>query len=240
VVKATSSAVAIKPVRAVENTANGKLGLASATYATQASCPSDCPLLSGGCYAETAWVGVHTRRLNRSPVTDPAAVAEAEAREIDRLSGDRHLRLHVVGDCPTPAAARIVAAAARRYVRRGARKVWTYTHAWRRVSRANWSGVSVLASCETPGHVKEAHRRGYAAALIVGEHPADGRAYPLAGADGFKVVPCPQQTRAGVTCVSCRLCMDADRLHDRKLVIGFAAHGSAAGKVRFALEVLNG
>src|SRR5579871_155626 len=195
VVKATSSAVTIKPAHAVESTANGKTGLVSATYASQASCPSDCPLRGGGCYAETAWVGVHTRRLNRSPVKDPAAVAEAEAEAIDALTGDRHLRLHVVGDCPTPAAARAVSAAARRYARRGGRKVWTYTHAWRVVSRADWSGVSVLASCETPRQVADAHRRGYAAALIVGDHPADGRAYPLAGAGGFRVVPCPEQTR---------------------------------------------
>ena len=239
-VQATSSADVIKPARAVESTANGKTGLVSATYVSQASCPGDCPLRGGGCYAETAWVGVHTRRLNRSPITDPAAVAEAEAGEIDRLSGDRHLRLHVVGDCPVPAAARSVSAASRRYARRGGRRVWTYTHAWRVVARPDWAGVSVLASCETPGQVREAHRRGYAAALIVAEHPADGRAYPLAGAGGFKVVPCPEQTRAGVTCATCRLCMDADRLHDRKLVIGFAAHGSAARQLRFALNMLNG
>ena len=91
-----------------------------------------------------------------------------------------------------------------------------------------------------PRQVADAHRRGYAAALIVGEHPADGRAYPLAGANGFRVVPCPEQSRDGITCASCRLCMDSDRLHERKLVIGFAAHGSAARQVRLALNVLNG
>src|SRR5262245_20215952 len=79
VLKVTSSAAAIKPVRAVENSENAKTGLVSATYASQESCPADCPFRGAGCYAEGSRVGFHTRRLNRSPVTDPAVIARAEA-----------------------------------------------------------------------------------------------------------------------------------------------------------------
>jgi hypothetical protein len=83
-------------------------------------------------------------------------VARAEAAAIDGLTGDRLLRLHVVGDARTNAAARVLPEAARRYALRGdsprrGRKVWTYTNAWRTVGRESWGdAVSVLASVETP------------------------------------------------------------------------------------------
>jgi hypothetical protein len=54
--------------------------------------------------------------------------------------------------------------------------------------------------------------------------------------DGLKVLPCPFETR-GVTCVECRLCLDAPI--DPKIVIGFVAHGKDKAKAKRRLEVLN-
>ena len=116
------------PVLAVETSSNAKLGACSATYVTQGSCPA-CPFLGNGCYAGYGPLGWQAARLNGSSVLAPARIARAEARAIDGLTGDRPLRLHVVGDCRTPLAARIVARAAERYGARGGRQVWTYTHA---------------------------------------------------------------------------------------------------------------
>jgi hypothetical protein len=79
------------------------------------------------------------------------------------------MRLHTVGDCRTDEAAKIVAAAAERYMDAGGGPVWTYTHAWRLVDRASWGRVSVLASCETPEQVELARARGYATAIVVDE-----------------------------------------------------------------------
>src|SRR5206468_1103992 len=130
------------PAFAVETSDNAKLGLVSATYASQASCPRSCPFRGHGCYAEGGLVGFQTRRLNRTRSRGPADVARAEARAIDGLTGDRLLRLHVVGDAPTPTAARTLSAALRRYAARGmmprhGKKAWTYTHAWRAVARSD-------------------------------------------------------------------------------------------------------
>jgi hypothetical protein len=160
----------------------------------------------------------------------PARLARAEARAIDALTGDRPLRLHVVGDCRTRTAARIVAQAAERYRRRAGRPVWTYTHAWRAVPRADWGCVSVLASCETPAQAAEAMEAGYAVALLVADFPSEA-AFAHAG---LRVIPCPEQTR-GTTCRDCRLCWDDRRLHAAGLVIGFRAHGQGR---RHALAVI--
>jgi hypothetical protein len=227
---------------AVETSDNRKLGPVSATYASQASCPGDCPFRAAGCYAEFGNVGHHTRRLNRSAARTPLAVAREEARAIDGLTGDRPLRLHVVDDCRTDAAARTVGAAVTRYARRGGRPAaggrkaaWTYSHAWREVRRESWGpDVAVLASVEAPGAAREAMDAGYAAAIVVGQFERDS-AYLLGG---VTVLPCPHQT-AAVTCRECGLCRDDARLREAGIVIGFEAHGATAGRIQERLRSLD-
>jgi len=214
------------PVFAVEESQGRKLGPVSATYVSQQSCPTSCPFLGAGCYAENGFVGGFlTKRLNAYGETDPIAIAAAEVEKIDRLSGDRPLRLHVVGDSPTIEGTRMLAAAAERYTARGGQKVWTYTHAWRAVPREAWGEISVLASCESLVDVARARMRGYAAALTVEAHSTGRRATMIGPGHHVDVLACPEQTR-GVACSDCRLCMDDRRLFNAGLVIAFALHGS--------------
>lgn len=222
--------------RATASSKNAKIGDAATTLVEQRSCPTDCPFFNGGgCYAESGRLGSFvTRPLNQAAAArnaTPEDIARAEAAAIDDLKvvAGRPLRLHTVGDCKTDEAARIVAAAAARYVKRGGGPAWTYTHAWRMVERASWGDVHVLASCETAVDVGAARARGYATALVVETFPSERRFQ----SDGETVVPCPAQTRKGVTCASCRACMDSERLRRKAISIGFEAHGDANG-VRLA------
>lgn len=204
-----------------------KLGpVATTTTPAEQSCPHDCALWEK-CYFRK---GLHLGRVNRtleaaSAGATPLEVARAEARAIDGLSGRAPLRLHVGGDARTEAAARVVSAAAERYSDRGGQPAFTYTHAWKRVPRDAWGTVSVLASVESLAEARDARdarAAGYAPALTVDRHPADGKAWR----DGeLRVVPCPEQTR-GVACADCRLCFDASALRLRGAVIAFAMHGS--------------
>jgi hypothetical protein len=217
-----------RAVFAPEVSSNAKLGKVSATYAAQQSCPSDCPFLNSGCFAENGFTGGFiTKRLNRHLPDDitPEQIAAEEAAAIDRLTGDRDLRLHVVGDSRMLNGTRRIADAARRYIARGARRVWTYTHAWRTVPRFAWGPVSVLASCETEDEVLAARARGYATAMVVLVHDSE----KLYGLGRTKLLPCPQETR-GVSCADCRLCMDDRRLFAENITIAFAVHGSPASK----------
>lgn len=224
---------------ATAHSQNRKIGNAAVTYAAQGSCPSTCPFLNAGCYAEGATLGVLTRRLNRgSAGASTFDIASSEAAAIDELEPafqGQPMRLHSVGDCSTDMAAQMIGHAARRWLERGGGVVWTYTHAWREVARRSWKSISVLASCETPADVKLARLRGYATAIVVERFPTDKRY-----TDGEKgeIIPCPAQTR-DVPCTDCGLCFNADRLLEQKVSIGFQIHGDNAS-VRLARGTLRG
>jgi hypothetical protein len=186
-------------------TTEPKLRPVAATHTSQWSCPHDCPFMNAGCYSEVNHQRFVTARLNSSGYLPPEEIAQLEAIEIRGLAGYHPLRLHVVGDCKTPQAARIVAAAAMEYQRRHDAPVWTYTHAWRDVPREAWSGVSVLASCETIEDVQEAHAAGYAVERTV---TTWSEAQPIECADGRTLKPfkCPQQIGTRPDCEACKFC----------------------------------
>jgi len=214
---------------AVKASGNSKIGPIAATYASQGSCPESCPFQGSGCYAESGTMAFTTNRLNRAfNGQTPEEIALVEATAIDNMGGYAPLRLHAVGDCKTNRAARIVAGAARRYTKRTKQPVYTYTHAWQEVDRDSWLDVSVLASCENPLQVLAARARGYATAMVVDSHPTN----KLYERDGVKILPCPQQTGKTENCSTCRLCWDSEKLREREITIGFAAHGARANSVK--------
>lgn len=215
-----------------EKSRNAKLGGTATTMLGTVSC-KDCPMRhdsnygDNGCYAECGLVGIHVRRLNdavKARKASPVRQAKEEAAGIDAIRArGQGLRIHTSGDCPTEEAARLVADAAGRFTARGGGAAWTYTHAWRRVSRKAWGGVSVLASVETLKDALRAARKGWAVARVVPSFPSD-----KAWMDGgMRWIPCPAQTRDDVTCASCGLCADDKKLRAIGAGVAFEAHGSS-------------
>lgn len=225
------------PVTVVAISENAKIGICSATYVSQHTCPSDCPFRRNGCYAELGHSGIITSRLNKAREKTPIRIAKLEAGKIRELAsnGPRlDLRVHVVGDCPDARSAEIVGQAMAEYSKRTHRRAWTYTHSWRKIPLKKWGGANVLASCETTKDVKKAIRKGYPTAVVVPkfEKPT---AYVQ---DGVKLIPCPAQTR-GITCVQCRLCLNAEKLANVGATIAFEAHGSRMNMVKRIVEEKN-
>jgi hypothetical protein len=177
--------------------------------------------------------------LDAAAGDDPDGVIAAEVDLIDGLfvrgvpqdgphGGGRPLRLHVAGDVTSAAAARALSGAAYRWMARGGGPVWSYTHRWREIPREAWGWVSVLASVERPAQVAQARARGYTAAVSVPAYPDGHRAFAFGG---VRAIPCPAEV-GSVTCASCGLCQDDERLAERGLAIAFAAHGPGADRVR--------
>ena len=220
----------------------------SSTYASiTATCSDDCPFKRdasgkpGGCFIDSdqfmhrAMQKLDAGAQGRTGID----VIHEEAKKLDRAfhgkrvpqdgaRGGRDLRLHVGGDVPSAAGARVLAGAAARWRLRGGGAVWTYTHSWRDVPREAFGSISVLASVENEHQVLAARARGYAPALVVDRFPDGKRPFLVAS---IRVVPCPAETLAK-TCVECRLCLDVD-LTAKGLGIGFQVHGlDSAAAVR--------
>lgn len=214
-----------------------------ATYASiKHTCPSTCPLKDEGCYAQNSFVGmINQRNERRAKGQTVIDVARSEAKAIDQaynggpIPQGRDMRLHVAGDSRTLAGTRILNKAVARWKRRGGGLCWSYTHAWKHIAREEWSNVSMLASVTDTTEVAEARANGYAPAIVVPEHPSD-RAFKLDGCD-TKWIPCPAQTR-DVGCSDCRLCFNADRLHQGDFGIAFAVHGARKETAKRHLKVL--
>lgn len=209
----------------------------------EATCDDSCPFKGNGCFADAGFTRIQSVKMNREAEESTGLeVAQEEAALIDSqwprgvpqdgARGGRDLRLHVAGDASGVGAARALAGAAQRWGERDGGAVWTFTHAWRTIPRAAWGPIAVLASVESVAQAREAHRAGYAPALVVEDFPNGDKAWSIGGK--LKAIPCPAETR-GLTCVECRLCLDQD-LHKLKRAIAFKAHGQQVDKVIAALE----
>jgi len=236
-----------------ESSANAKVGMASATYVSNASCPNQgnssrpCPFLGYGCYAEYGPTNITRLRLNRAANSSGAdaedcARAEAEAIKTQIEINERKgkwlpLRLHVVGDAVGNGPVRMLADACQGW----REKVWAYTHAWRDTSRSSWgSKISVLASCETAADAKEAMSRGWGTAMVVDHFKQKGLYKDEE--TGVWIQPCPNEAiDKNIQCVGspghkkCGMCLDDARLRSRGIVIAFDAHSGGAKKVKNAI-----
>jgi hypothetical protein len=188
-----------------------------------------------GCFADDGFTRILSDRLNAAAEwASPEQVVAEEVRLIDAAwrrrvpqdgaRGGRDMRLHVGGDVGSAEGARMLAGAAERWRRRGGGLVWTYTHSWRTIPRADWGAfVSVLASVERPAELAEARLRGYAAAIVVERFPNGAKAWMVRGT---RVIPCPAETR-GTNCADCRLCLGEVDLVAMRAAIAFEVHGAA-------------
>jgi hypothetical protein len=210
----------------------------AATYAAiVATCSEGCLYKHAGCFAQFGFMKRFTRPLDEQ-VTELGLSAldvmrnEAEAIDAmfpngvpqDGARGGRDLRIHVGGDVSCTKGARILAAAAERWIARGGGNVWTFTHRWREVPVDAWGPISVFASCETPGSALKARMRGYRVALTMESFHGAEKRFDVNLA--LSVIPCPAETR-GKSCVECRLCPSANL--PSFAAIGFELHGDGQG-----------
>jgi len=229
------------PAIAVERSGDRKLSLdetVSVTWVAQGSCALDCPFLDNGCYTETGKPNIVRQRLNLANSIGkytPEQLARFEADAIAKLRGKFPLRLHVLGDSRTRKAARIVATAANKYKLKFNKPVWTYTHA-HNVPRHIWGDISILRSCENMEQVKKAHSDGYASAMVQNRPHNSHKVFDLG--DGYKGVPCPQQTGKAESCVKCQLCWKDKTLHANKMVIVFSPDRNTHKKLAKVLPVI--
>jgi hypothetical protein len=175
------------------------------------TCPSTCPLLNAGCYAQGGNVPIHAR----------GRVSESDGvvylRELSRIPHGAIMRLHVSGDVLLHDALDVdyLNAIIHGATLRPDMTFYSYTHAWRMIDRAEFvfpKNLVINASCDNEEEVAEARAAGWDTVTVVPES-VEGKRYG-------NMVVCPQQT-VGMSCAECKLCMKASR----RLTVAFKAHG---------------
>jgi hypothetical protein len=99
------------------------------------------------------------------------------------------------------------------------------------VRDANVNGFTVNLSADTIAEADAKHALGIAPVAVVLPHDATHGGITPAG---NRVVLCPATQRKDVTCETCKLCA----WPERKVIIGFPAHGSRKKQVKSDFVVL--
>jgi len=209
--------------------ANEKTGPIPVSTTSKDSCPSSCPFISNGCYAKLGPLGWHWNKVSdgRNPNTTDMDGLTAKVRAFPEGQVWRH---NQAGDLPG-----VNEQIDRKDLNtlvdanRGKRG-FTYTHKpmtpdnAMAVRTANRDGFTINLSANTLAQVDEYKALNVAPIVVTLPSDAPMKQYTK---EGHRVIVCPAQRSNTVTCASCKLCA----ITDRKVIIGFLAHGSQAKRV---------
>ena len=217
--------------------ANRKTGSIPVSTSPASTCPSTCPLLTQGCYAKAGPLGYHWQNVTRGRRGKEFADF---VQQIQQLPSGQVWRHNQAGDLAgkgnTIDGIKLHALVKANINKRG----FTYTHKpiehhpqaeinRTLIAEAVAKGFTVNVSANSLNQADRYKALGIAPVVVVlpMETPKT-----LFTAQGNKVIQCPAQYKERVTCASCKLCA----IRDRKVIVGFAAHGYARRVVTSRLK----
>ena len=206
--------------------ANVKTGPIPVSTSSATTCPDACPFKLQGCYAKSGPLAIHW-----SKVTSGLRGIEWNAflETVRSFSTGQLWRHNQAGDLPGTGDKIDVKALGALAKANTGRRGFTYTHKpatgsnLRAIRSANRAGFVVNLSANSIQHADKLAKLKLPVAAVVPQNSPDRFTTP----GGNKVVICPAQRVAGLSCDKCRLCAKADR----GFIIGFRPHGTGAKKV---------
>lgn len=212
---------------------NKKTGKIPVTVSSMKTCPSTCPFIGAGCYADIGPLAIWWRKVTDSVV---GLTWDKFCEKIAELPAGTVWRHNQAGDLPG-VGTKIDRSALQQLVRanRG-RRGFTYTHKPLTVKNssairsANRRGFTVNLSANNLAHADTLYDSGIGPVTVV--LPSD-QTTNTTTPQGRKVVVCPATQRDDITCKSCKLCA----ISTREVIVGFPAHGV---RKRQASEVARG
>lgn len=213
---------------------NSKTGAIPVTVSNRKTCPSSCPLLKNGCYAEGYYTQLHwdkvtsgERGTNWNDFINSIKSLPKKVLWRHNVSGD------LVGSNDV-----IDAQALAQLVQANKNKSgFTYTHYpmtnnnnIQAVKMANNGGFTVNLSANNLKQADDYKALNIAPVVVVVAEDCDKVSYTE---KGNKIVVCPAQTSDKVTCSSCGLCQNSKRDY----IIGFRVHGTYTKKAKVSLSI---
>jgi len=207
---------------------NAKVGPIPVTTSTATTCPVSCPFADNGCYAESGPLKLHWLKVTEGKRGDNWSTFISKIKDLPPLQKWRH---NQAGDLPGDTVNldhdKCIELARANDNKRG----FTYTHydvlsSWDNrvtVNMMNHLGFTVNLSANNLDHADQLCDLDIAPVATV--LPSDQTTNTWT-AKGRKVVVCPAIYKDGISCTDCMLC----EKRERKVVIGFPAHGTAKRK----------
>lgn len=214
-------------VNLVRISQNAKLGPIPAAYVSEETCPDVCPLKHSGCYGDSGNVAIHWKKVSagKTGVEWPAFIDRVKALPRHTL-----WRYAVVGDIPHTDGLIDVTMLDGLVKANSGKRGWAYSHHnvtlahnQEAIAGANARGFTVNLSADSLEEVDLKYALGIAPVVTLLPRDA-GKVTRTQG--GIRVVTCPATLNKQITCSNCGICQRADR----RVVIGFPAHGSGAKK----------
>lgn len=210
-----------------QKSSNAKTGPIPVSTTSSDSCPVSCPMHDGGCYAKSGPLALHWAKIDKGERGMDEKTFLAAIRSLPDGQLWRH---NQAGDLPgigdTIDKASMIALIQANQGKRG----FTYTHKpvdnilnYDLVRYANAKGFTVNVSTNS---LAEADRMSECGLPVVTIMP-DDTTEKVTLSSGVTVVVCPAQTGKAESCATCQLCARSNR----KVIIGFRAHGTAKRKV---------
>ena len=205
---------------------NSKTGPIPVSTSPSSTCPDACPFKLSGCYAKSGPLALHWSKVSAGL----RGLQWTEFLSVVRsFSAGQLWRHNQAGDLPG-AGDKIDRAALAQLVKANAgKRGFTYTHKpvnrtnLKAIRSANRDGFVVNLSANSVAHADTLAKTGLPVAAVVPQSSPDRFTTPA----GNKVVICPAQRVAGISCDTCRLCAKGNRT----FIIGFRPHGTGARKV---------
>jgi len=209
---------------------NRKTGPIPTTMTSEDSCPDRCELKGAGCYAETGYTGMNWVKVSSG---DRGGSWQDLCKKVSELPVGQLWRHNVAGDLPHYKQEIDGELMGDLIVANKGRNGFTYTHHDMDigynadiVETCNLLGFTINLSADNLGQVDALMDLDIGPVVtVVPECVREN----FVTEGGHQVVICPAVVRDNVTCAMCKMCAIADR----DFVVGFPAHGSGKGKIKF-------
>ena len=205
---------------------NRKTGCIPVSTSPANTCPTTCPFRRSGCYAQGGPLSIHWAKVSsgKSGVKWLSFVDQ-----IQSLPPNTLWRHNQCGDL-RGSKNRINRTALNQLVQANqGRNGYTYTHYpmnthnRQAIQHANQQGFTINISTESLTQADELLDLNIGPVVLTMPSNATNTRTPK----GRRVIVCPAQTNDTITCDQCKLCARGDR----KVVVGFRAHGCSKGTV---------
>lgn len=210
---------------------NVKTGPIPVSTTSAGTCPTSCPLLHSGCYADSGPLALHWASVSAG---DVGMDWNAFCAAVGALPAGQLWRHNQAGDLPgtgdtidTDQLAQLVTA-------NTGRNGFTFTHKptsnpanAAAIEDANKAGFTVNLSANNLSHADELATLGIAPVAVVLPKQVNGAVTrTVQTPEGRTVSVCPATYRDDVTCQTCGLC----QRQTRACIVGFPAHGNTRAK----------